>query len=49
MFLIRRDCDILQQTRSLAREQFLKMALEKKIAKGMGLILDEEEEEEDRR
>jgi len=26
-----------QQTRSLAREQFLKKALIKKIAKGMGL------------
>lgn len=28
---------LMQQTRSLAREQFLKKALIKKIAKGMGL------------
>jgi hypothetical protein len=28
---------IRQQTRALAREQFLKKALEKKIARGMGL------------
>jgi len=28
----------LKQTRSLAREQFLKKALIKKIAKGMGLL-----------
>lgn len=31
----------LQQTRALAREQFLKKALIKKISKGMGLIEDE--------
>jgi hypothetical protein len=29
--------DVTQQTRSLAREQFLKKALIKKIAKGMAL------------
>jgi hypothetical protein len=29
--------DVMQQTRSLAREQFLKKALVKKIARGMAL------------
>jgi ESCRT-I complex subunit TSG101 len=29
-----------QQTRGLAREQFLKKALIKKIARGMGLVED---------
>jgi hypothetical protein len=32
-----RHPNIAQQTRSLAREQFLKKALVKKIAKGMAL------------
>lgn len=31
----------LKQTRSLAREEFLKKALIKKISKGMGLVEDE--------
>jgi len=29
-----------QQTRSLAREQFMRKALIKKIAKGMGLVTE---------
>lgn len=33
--------DILQQTRSLAREEFLKKALIKKISRGMGLTQEE--------
>jgi hypothetical protein len=34
---MRNRANVRQQTRSLAREQFLKKALVKKIAKGMAL------------
>lgn len=33
--------DVLQQTRSLAREEFLKKALIQKISRGMGLAQEE--------
>lgn len=39
--MIRSNADFGQQTRSLAREEFLKKALIKKISRGMGLVEEE--------
>ncbi|KAI9792697.1 MAG: hypothetical protein M1816_001796 [Peltula sp. TS41687] len=55
MFVLARGLDrgrvgveaFLKQTRSLARERFLKMALQRKIARGMGLIMETGDDDDD--